>query len=357
MRDENNWNAVTEKDPKYDGKFFYGVKSTKIFCKPSCPSRTPLKKNIVYFLTANNAKEAGYKICKRCMSGENSKNKNGMLKLLNVCRMIEQHDQGALTATQLAKTVDLTQYQLHRLFKKYLDVTPKSYIDQMKLISLKQNLRHSENVTNAIYNSGFESSSVIYGRMKSHLGMTPKKYREGGDGESISYGIGQTELGRVLIAATDKGLCFLQFGESDHLLLAQLISEYPRAEIEPMTYTGQEHLSNWLSLLNKYASGISTNLDIPIDVRGTAFQKKVWDFLRQIPYGDVMSYGEIAEAIGAPKAFRAVANACSGNNIALVIPCHRVIRGDGGLGGYRWGESRKRTIIDMERRVSSQQKE
>ena len=356
MQDEDNWNAIIYNNAKYDGKFYYGVKSTKIFCKPSCPSRAPLKKNVVYFLTAADAKEAGYRVCKRCMSGPNSKNQSGLLKLLNVCRMIEEHDEGVLTATQLAETVDLTQFQLHRLFKKYLDVTPKSYIDQMQLNSLKKNLRCSENVTNAIYNSGIESSSVIYGRMKDHLGMTPKRYREGGDGESISYAIGRTELGQVLIAATDKGLCFLQFGESDHILLAQLVSEYPRAEIEPMADTDHGQLTNWLSLLNRYASGISTNLKIPIDVRGTAFQKKVWDFLRQIPYGDVMSYGEIAEAIGAPKAFRAVANACAGNNIALVIPCHRVIRGDGRLGGYRWGENRKRTIIDMERRVSSEQK-
>ena len=210
-------------------------------------------------------------------------------------------------------------------------------------------------VTEAIYESGIESSSVIYGRMNSHLAMTPKKYREGGDGIQISYAIGCTSLGLVLIAATDKGLSFLQFGDNPHQLLAQLVSEYPSAEISLMPRKSEAQLINWLKLLNLYLDGNTIDLNIPLEIRGTAFQKRVWDFLRIIPYGEVMSYGEIAEAIGAPKAFRAVANACAGNNVALVIPCHRVIRGDGTSGGYRWGESRKRVIIDLEKQNKPKQ--
>jgi AraC family transcriptional regulator, regulatory protein of adaptative response / methylated-DNA-[protein]-cysteine methyltransferase len=273
---------------------------------------------------------------------------SGLIKLLHVCKKIEDHNEGPLTVVQLADSIGLTQYQLHRLFKKYLDMTPKNYIDQIHLMTLKKNLRTAQSVTHAIYESGIESCSVIYGRMHNHLGMTPKKYRDGGDGIQISYAVGTTSLGLVLIAATDKGLSFLQFGDTQHQLLAQLVAEYPHAEIELMSSANEEQLSDWLALLNQFIDGSSIDLTIPLDVRGTAFQKKVWDFLRRIPYGEVMSYGEIAQAIGSPKAYRAVANACAGNNVALVIPCHRVIRGDGAIGGYRWGESRKRAIIDLE---------
>ena len=353
MFTETNWVAITEQDAKYDSKFYYGVKTTKIFCKPSCTSKAPLKKNVVYFDDITSAVSAGFRACKRCKPERISSNTTGLVHLINVCRQIDEHSEGALTVVQLADSVGLTQYQLHRLFKKFLKVTPKSYIDQIQFDSLKKNLRSSGSITDAIYDSGIESSSVIYGRMNRHLGMTPKKYRQGGEGVQISYATGVTELGLALMAATDKGLCFLQFGDADHLLLAQLVSEYPRAEIEPMSRSNEQRFNNWLDRLNQYLDGSSTNLEIPVDVRGTAFQKKVWDFLQEIPYGDVKSYGEIAKSMGSPKAFRAVANACAGNNIALVIPCHRVIRGDGGLGGYRWGESRKRAIIDLERKVKA----
>jgi len=295
----------------------------------------------------------GYKACKRCKPEVNENQDTGLIKFLHVCRKIEEHNEGPLTVLLLANSVGLTQYQLHRLFKKYLDVTPKSYIDQIQLSALKVNLRKSASVTDAIFDSGIESTSVIYGRMNNHLGMTPKKYRDGGDGIQISYAIGMTNLGLVLIAATNKGLSFLQFGDTEHQLLAQLVAEYPRAKIDLMSTNNEVQLSHWLTLLNLYIDGTAMDFDIPLDVRGTAFQKKVWDFLRSIPYGKVMSYGEIAQAIGSPKAFRAVANACASNNVALVIPCHRVIRGDGAIGGYRWGETRKRVIIDLERKSNT----
>ncbi|MCH2058677.1 MAG: methylated-DNA--[protein]-cysteine S-methyltransferase [Thalassotalea sp.] len=350
MSNDIYWKAIIEQDSAFDFQFYYGVKTTNIFCNPSCHIKAPLKENVVYFDNISTALKAGYQACKECKPDHNANQDTGLIKFLYVCRKIEEHSEGPLTALQLANSVGLTQYQLHRLFKKYLDVTPKSYIDQIQLNTLKVNLRASGSVTDAIFESGIESTSVIYGRMKSHLGMTPKKYREGGEGVQISYALGATNLGLVLIAATSKGLVFLQFGDREHQLLAQLLSEYPRAEIELMSSRNEEQLNHWLKLLNLFIDGISIDLDIPLDVRGTAFQKKVWDFLRSIPYGKVMSYGEIAQAIGEPKAFRAVANACASNNVALVIPCHRVIRGDGAIGGYRWGESRKRVIIDTERK-------
>mgnify|MGYP005810606095 CR=1 FL=1 len=353
MPNDEYWQAIAERDLSYDFKFYYGVKTTKVFCKPSCKTKAPLRKNVVYFDDISTACQSGFQACKRCKPECNTNQDRTLVKFLLVCRKIEEHDDGPLTALQLADSIGLTQYQLQRLFKKYLDVTPKRYIDQIQLTSLKKNLRNKGSVTDAIFESGIESSSVIYGRMNNHLGMTPKKYRDGGDGVRISYALATTDLGLVLIAATDKGLSFLQFGKNKHQLLAQLVSEYPRAEIELMPSDNKEQLNKWLTLLNLYIDGTSIDLNIPVDVRGTAFQKKVWDFLRSIPYGEVRSYGEIANAIGSPKAYRAVANACAGNNVALVIPCHRVIRGDGALGGYRWGEGRKRVIIDLERQAKT----
>jgi len=364
MSNNKYWQAVVEQDATFDFQFYYGVSTTKIVCFPSCKAKTPLRKNVVYFDELSIAYLNGYRACKWCKPDsrttqnthkksddgtvENEPQDLGLIKLLHLCRKIEEHCEGTLTAQQLANSVNLSQFQLQRLFKKYLDVTPKHYIDQIQLNTLKVNLRTSASVTEAIFESGIESTSVIYGRMNSHLAMTPKKYREGGDGVSISYAIGATQLGLVLMAATNKGLSFLQFGDCEHLLLAQLVSEYPRAHIERMCSENEKQLSHWLTLLNLYIEGTGIDFDIPLDVRGTAFQKKVWDFLRRIPYGKVMSYGEIAKSIGSPNAFRAVANACAANNVALVIPCHRVIRGDGGIGGYRWGEKRKRIIIDLE---------
>lgn len=353
MPNDTYWKAIVEKDSTFDFQFYYGVKTTKIFCNPSCKVRTPLRENVVYFDSILLANNDGYRACKRCKPECNVNQNTGLIKFLHVCHEIEEHNEGPLTALQLANSVGLTQYQLHRLFKKYLDITPKHYIDQIQLNTLKVNLRKADSVIDAIYESGIESASVIYGRMNDHLGMTPKKYREGGNGVQISYAVGATNLGLVLIAATPKGLSFLQFGSTEHQLLAQLVSEYPRAKITLMSSKNEKQLNHWLTLLNLYIDGTAMDLDIPLDVRGTAFQKKVWDFLRSIPYGKVMSYGEIAKKIGSPKAYRAVANACASNNVALVIPCHRVIRGDGAIGGYRWGEGRKRVIIDLERKANS----
>ncbi|WP_168204143.1 bifunctional DNA-binding transcriptional regulator/O6-methylguanine-DNA methyltransferase Ada [Aliikangiella coralliicola] len=359
------WNAITKRDSAFDGQFYYGVTSTQVFCRPSCKSRRPLKKNIQIFEHAQQAIEQNYRPCKRCNPLiENSCDEN-LVKLLEVCRLVEQHSEGVLTTTELAKSVDLSQHQLHRLFKKFLSVTPKNYIDQSRVGLLKKNLRKSPSVTDAIYDSGFESSSVIYGRLNTHLGMTPKSYREGGKNVEISFAIANTALGLVIIGATDKGLCHLQLGDSRHELLEQLVEEYPHANIEPMPDLSADGQSNqteqlhqnrhvqqfdlWMNALNQYLSGQNALTSIPLDIQGTAFQKKVWDFLRKIPYGEVMSYGEVAEAIGSPKAYRAVATACASNQVGLAIPCHRVIRGDGSMGGYRWGLSRKRTLIELER--------
>jgi len=359
MTNDIFWKAIVAQDAAFDFQFYYGVSTTKIVCFPSCKAKTPLRKNVMYFENMTSAYRDGYRACKRCKpqintqpsTNESHKQDLKLTTLLDICHKIEKHCEGPLTAQQLACSVGLSQFQLQRLFKKYLDVTPKHYIDQIQLATLKVNLRASSSVTEAIYDSGIESTSVIYGRMNRHLGMTPKQYRDGGENEHISYAIGATDLGLVLIAATDKGLTFLQFGDCEHQLLALLVSEFPRAKIEMMSLENQPQLGHWLTLLNLYIDGNGIDFDVPLDIKGTVFQKKVWDFLRRIPYGQVMSYGEIAKGIGSPKAYRAVANACATNNVALVIPCHRVIRGDGGIGGYRWGEKRKRVILNREKKA------
>jgi len=353
MSDDVYWQAIIEHDAAFDFQFYYGVNSTKIFCFPSCPSKPPLRNNVSYFDDVGLAQASGYRACKRCQPDKKCLQDTSLVKLIHACHKIEKHNEGTLTALQLAESMGLTQFQLNRLFKKHLNITPKNYIDQVQLTALKKNLRNSDNVSHAIYQSGIESSSVIYGRMINHLAMTPKTYLRGAANIKISYVLGDTRLGPVLIAATDKGVCFLQFGDSTHQLLSQLMSEFPSAEIMLMPENSEQQFEHWLNLLDLYLAGCSNEINLPLDIRATTFQKRVWDFLKTIPYGEVMSYGAIAKAIGSAKAFRAVANACASNNVALVIPCHRVIRGDGALGGYRWGEKRKRKILDIENKLNT----
>lgn len=269
--------------------------------------------------------------------------------LLGVCRYIESHPTDAHSLTSLAKRAALSQFQLHRLFKSFLRLTPKEYVEEVRLASLKKNLRSSASVTDAIYDSGLESSSAVYGRLDAHLGMTPRNYRQGGKGVDISFAFGQTALGKVLIGATDRGVCYLQFGESERELLEQLVEEYPNAIVTPSEAKGMQ-MNSWMTALNAMLAGKVSKGSLPLDVQGTAFQKRVWEFLRTIPKGDVVSYAEVAEGIGSPKAIRAAASACANNRIGVLIPCHRVIRGTGELGGYRWGLPRKRALLDMERK-------
>ncbi len=284
-----------------------------------------------------------------------------LTKLLDICRHVEAHPTQAHSLNSLSRRAGLSPFHLHRLFKAFMQVTPRKYVEQVRVAALKRQLRSDASVTEAIYAAGFESSSVVYGRLNVHLGMTPLAYRRGGQGVDISFAFGHTVLGKVLIGATDRGICYLQFGDSEAELLAQLVAEYPHATVTPSTatasgqYTAQ--FTAWMHALNASLAGnqsttMSTNM-LPLDIQGTAFQKQVWEFLCTIPCGTVVSYTEVANGIGKPKAVRAAASACANNRIGVLIPCHRVIRGDGGLGGYRWGLPRKRTLLDLERRADA----
>ena len=288
--------------------------------------------------------QAGY------MSNPNSRRKpdRAAAQVRELCRYIETHPGDAPDLAELAARTGLSRFHLQRSFKAVTGVTPKEYVEICRVRLLKQSLRAAGDVTTAVYDAGFGSSSRVYERADPRLGMTPKQYRRGGEGVSITYAAADSPLGRLMIGATDRGLCFVQFGESDEELVVALRREYPAAAITPIAEPHSPAFDAWIAALNRHLAGKQPHLDLPLDIRSTAFQMRVWNYLQSIPAGEVRSYGEVAAGIGAPSSTRAVARACATNPVALAIPCHRVIRGSGELGGYRWGLERKSKLLKME---------
>lgn len=270
-------------------------------------------------------------------------------RIRKVCRYIETHSEEPLTLDQLASMAAMSRYHFARSFKAVVGVTPKQYLAGIRFGELKRGLAEAKPVDAAVYDAGYGSASRVYEQAISRLGMTPAQYRRSGDGVAISYAPLETPAGLMMIGATDRGICFVQFGGSEAELLAKLRSEYRNARIEPMETPPPPQFAGWVKAIARHVSGDQPHLDLPLDIRATAFQMRVWKYLQSIPYGDVQSYSEVAEAIGSPNGARAVAGACASNPVAIVIPCHRVIRGTGELGGYRWGLERKRALIDRER--------
>jgi AraC family transcriptional regulator of adaptative response/methylated-DNA-[protein]-cysteine methyltransferase len=272
-----------------------------------------------------------------------------------LCRYIDSHSDSRVDLAELSARAGLSRFHLQRTFKAVVGVTPKQYADARRVANLKSGLKRAKDVTEAVYEAGFGSSSRVYERADTRLGMTPNQYRRGGEGVAITYASAETALGLMMIGATDRGICFLQFGESQGELLAALRKEYPKAQVEPMGDPRPE-FRQWMAALQKHLAGHAGRAahEIPLDIRATAFQMRVWNYLQTIPAGQVQSYGEVATGIGQPSAVRAVARACATNTVAIVIPCHRVIRGTGELGGYRWGLARKRALIDLERAATSE---
>ena len=267
------------------------------------------------------------------------------------CRFIEAHSDEALTLVARAKRASMSQFHFQRSFKALIGVTPKQYHDAHRLKNFKSQLKASDDITQAVFNAGYSSASRVYQNVDTRLGMTPREYRASGKGVHITYVSFETPLGLMMIGATDRGLCFAQFGETHAQLEEVLRAEYRGAMVQPMHEPRDPRLALWIEALRQHLSGTNPGVDLPIDIRATAFQLRVWKYLQRIPYGEVRSYAEVARAIGNPKAARAVAGACASNVLAIVIPCHRVIRGSGELGGYKWGLSRKRTLLDRETRV------
>jgi AraC family transcriptional regulator, regulatory protein of adaptative response / methylated-DNA-[protein]-cysteine methyltransferase len=350
--DERRWEAILQRDATEDGRFYFGVRTTRVYCRPSCPSRHPRRENVRYFGSPAEAERAGFRACLRCTPSVEHDGDPVTRRIREICAEIESQRDGSLNLADLAKRARLSPFHFQRRFKAIVGVSPKQYANAVRLRNLRTHLRSAKDVTTAVYDAGFGSSSRVYEQADMRLGMTPRQYRSGGRGVPISYATLQSPLGLMMVGATDRGLCFVQFGADESSLLGALKREYPESQIAPMRDPHSPEFEKWVASLNRHLAGTQQNIDLPLDVRHTAFQMRVWNYLQSIPYGEVRSYGEVAEGIAEPGAARAVARACATNVVAIVIPCHRVIRASGELGGYRWGLDRKRTLIDMERSAS-----
>jgi AraC family transcriptional regulator, regulatory protein of adaptative response / methylated-DNA-[protein]-cysteine methyltransferase len=342
--DDPRWDAVLARDAAHDGEFVFAVSTTGIYCRPSCPSRRPRRERVEFFARPEQAERAGYRACLRCRPNAASGNLQAD-STKAICRYIEQHLDEPITLALLGKEFHQSPFHLQRRFKAVLGVTPREYADSCRLRLLKRNLQSGANVTRAMYDAGYGSSSRLYERTASQLGMTPDKYRRGAIAASIRYAIADSPLGRMLIAATDRGICAIQFADSDSELLAGLKREFPFATRQ----ADESGLQAWTHALLEQMDGKAPDPSLPLDIRATAFQRKVWRYLQRIPFGATRSYNQVARAIGQPTAARAVARACATNPVAVAIPCHRVVREDGALGGYRWGIERKKTLLERER--------
>jgi AraC family transcriptional regulator, regulatory protein of adaptative response / methylated-DNA-[protein]-cysteine methyltransferase len=350
------WEAMKARDAAWDGKFYFGVRTTGVYCRPSCKCRLPLRKNVDFFKSPQEAEKSGFRACLRCHPHETA---GGLAtkeveRIREVCSYIRSHADDSLPLKNLAERAGLSPFHFQRSFKKTVGLTPRQFAEACRLGTLKEQLRSRASVTDAIYQAGFGSGSRVYERVDTRLGMTPVQYRQGGKSVSISYVAVDSPLGRMMIGATDRGLCFVQFASDDDKLRKMLQAEYPAARLQPMEEPYPDEFAHWMTALTEHLNGQQTRLDLPLDVQATAFQMKVWRYLQSIPYGSVQSYSEVAEGLGQPKAVRAVARACATNRVALVIPCHRVIRGSGELAGYRWGIELKRVLLDTERQFAAQ---
>jgi AraC family transcriptional regulator of adaptative response/methylated-DNA-[protein]-cysteine methyltransferase len=343
MNQEMYWRAVAEGDSRFDGAFVYAVRSTGVYCRPSCPSRRPRREQVVFFAEPQAAERAGFRPCRRCGPRDPASRPQAEL-VERVCRYIDGHPDERLTLEALGAHVGVSPHHLQRTFKSVLGITPRQYAEARRVGQLKVALRKGHSVTRALYDAGYGSSSRLYERSDARLGMTPATYRRGGDRMHINYTIVDSPLGRLLVGATERGVCAVSLGESDRKLEAFLREEYPRAEIA----RDSNGLNRWAAAMLKHLSGRQKQLDLPVDVAATAFQWRVWEELKAIPYGATRTYQEVARAMGRPTATRAVAHACATNPVAVVIPCHRVVRTDGGLGGYRWGLDRKKALLEQE---------
>jgi AraC family transcriptional regulator of adaptative response/methylated-DNA-[protein]-cysteine methyltransferase len=349
VRDERRWRAVQARDRRFDGDFVFAVRSTGIYCRPSCPARRPLRRNVVFFAVAEAAEGAGFRSCRRCRPREAAPRDREAARVRTVCRRIEAAADSTLSLAVLGAAVGWGPHHLQRTFKRIVGVSPRQYADALRLRSLRARLHKGDPVTTAIYDSGYGSSSRVYERASHRLGMTPATYRRGGRGMSLAYAIAPSPLGRLLVAATERGVSAVRLGDSDADLLASLRAEFPAAEVT----RDEAGVGAWLKAILQRMEGGPPHPDLPVDIRGTAFQQRVWDALRAIPFGEVRTYGQVARAIGRPTASRAVARACATNPVAVIIPCHRVVPGSGGTGGYRWGTERKQELLERERAAAS----
>jgi AraC family transcriptional regulator of adaptative response/methylated-DNA-[protein]-cysteine methyltransferase len=348
LNEDKCWQAVVERDQDQNGRFVFAVSSTGVYCRPSCAAKRPRRENVRFYRTPSEAENGGYRACLRCRPKAIAGNAQVQM-VKQVCRYIEQHGDETLTLSRLGKVFQQSPFHLQRTFKAVLGVTPRAYADSCRMNQFKRNLQAGHSVTRAMHDAGYGSSSRLYERTSSQLGMTPDKYRRGAVAAPIRYTFAKSPLGWMALAATEKGICAISFGDSEDELEHSLKHEFPFA----LRKRDDAALREWKEVVLQRVRGQKRNSELPLDIQATAFQRKVWEYLQSIPAGATKSYGQVAEAIGEPRATRAVARACATNPVAVAIPCHRVVRHNGELGGYRWGMERKEELLAAERKSSA----
>jgi AraC family transcriptional regulator, regulatory protein of adaptative response / methylated-DNA-[protein]-cysteine methyltransferase len=352
--EDRRWRAVLARDPNFDGAFVYAVRSTGIYCRPWCPSRHPRRDQVVFFPLPHAAEQAGFRPCRRCRPGDLKRGHPQVGLIQSVCRYIDTHldnPEEPPSLETLSTRTGLSPFHLQRTFKRLMGITPRQYAEARRLDGLKASLRESTDVTSALYDAGYSSSSRLYERAPAQLGMTPATYRNGGRGMDITYTTRDCPLGRLLVAATDRGVCAVSLGDADAALEASLVAEYPNARFHRDEHT-EGRLQKWVTGVLELIAGEQPHANLPLDIQATAFQWHVWKELQAIPRGATRSYSAIATAMGRPTAVRAVARAVATNPVAVVIPCHRAVHKDGTLSGYRWGPERKQALLESERAAS-----
>lgn len=345
--DEQFWQAVVRKDARFDGQFVFAVSSTGVYCRPSCPSRRAHRERVRFFDLPAAAEQAGFRACLRCQP-QRARVLDPQVELVQrVCSVLNSSDSETVKLAELAAHAGVSVFHLQRTFKRVMGISPRQYLAARRFGNFKSLVRKGDSVTSALYESGFNSSSRLYEYASEELGMTPATYSRGGRGVNINYTIVASSMGRLLVAMTERGVCAVRMGDNDKELEKDLREEFPQAHIKRDDSALREQVEKILNHLDNH----EPRLDLPLDIRATAFQRQVWEKLRAIPYGQTVSYGEVAKALGKPGAVRAVGRACATNPVALVIPCHRVVREDQSLGGYRWGLGRKKRLLETERKT------
>jgi AraC family transcriptional regulator of adaptative response/methylated-DNA-[protein]-cysteine methyltransferase len=345
LADDVWWQASLERDERFRNLFIIAVKTTGVYCRPTCPARTPKRENVRFFATPEEARSAGFRACKRCHPDAAEAADPAVDLARRACQYIDEHVEEQVTLAELGEHLGLSSFHVQRTFKRVTGITPNEYLRARRLALLKDGLQSGGTVAASTYDAGFGSSSRVYEDASAALGMTPAVFRRGGDGATIGYETVVSPLGRLLVAATGRGVCAVYIGDSDRELEAILRGEFPKAQI----VKDAVDLGPTVEAILKHLEGQQPHLDLPLDIQATAFQRRVWDELRRIPYGEQRTYGEIAKAIGKPKSARAVGRACAMNPTSIVIPCHRAVGSDGSLTGYRWGVDRKRKLLERER--------
>jgi len=342
-RDEDKWAAVVHRDARADSVFYYSVRTTGVYCRPSCAARPARRENVRFHPTTQEAEAAGFRPCKRCRPNEQPLAARRAEAIAKACRLIEEAEE-APDFDAVAANVGMSRFHFQRVFRAITGLTPKAWAQAHRATRVREQLKRSATVTDAIYEAGFNSSGRFYATSDRMLGMKPTDFREGGSNTEIRFAIGETSLGSVLVAASDKGVCAILFGEDPSSLAEDLQARFPRAHL----VSGHRTFEKWVARVVGFVEAPRLGLDLPLDLRGTVFQRRVWKALQEIPIGSTASYSEVAKKVGAPRSARAVAQACAANRLAVAIPCHRVVRNDGGLSGYRWGVERKRALLARE---------